>query len=75
MATEKVTYELSLRDLMSSGLADINKKLGAMENNLQGVQKTATKTSSSMGSFANTLAIVELVGNQSTYLFAKHEYP
>jgi tape measure domain-containing protein len=50
MATEKVTYELSLRDLMSRGLNDINKKLGDMEGKLSSAQKKATSAGTSMGS-------------------------
>jgi tape measure domain-containing protein len=55
MATEKVTYELTLRDLMTKGLADINKNLSAMENKLNKVQNTANKTGSSMGSTFSSL--------------------
>ena len=50
MATEKVTYELSLRDLMSKGLADINAKMATMEGKLGSVEKKATSTGLSMSS-------------------------
>jgi hypothetical protein len=55
MATEKVTYELSLRDLMTKGLADINKNLSAMESKLNKVQTTANKSGKSMAGFGSSL--------------------
>lgn len=64
MATEKVTYELSLRDLMTKGLSDINAKLGTMENKLAETEKKAKQAASGMsgafkglGSVLSTLAI------------------
>jgi len=63
MATEKVTYELNLRDLMSNGITDINKKLGAMEGKLQGVQKTANMTGKKMqSSFGGLSSLMPAMG-------------
>jgi tape measure domain-containing protein len=55
MATEKVAYELSLRDLMTKGLNDINTKLGSMEKKLTDTERAAKQTSASMSqAFAKT---------------------
>ena len=66
MATEKVTYELSLRDLMSKGLSDINNKMAIMEGRLSGVQKSATKSGTSFmdtfGGMKSALAGSAIVG-------------
>lgn len=50
MATEKVTYELSLRDLMSKSLGDINSKLGKLENQLDETGKKSKSATDGMGS-------------------------
>lgn len=58
MATEKVTYELSLRDLMTKGLNDINAKMGKLEANLGNTQKQANKTEGAFKSLAGALSLV-----------------
>jgi tape measure domain-containing protein len=64
MSAEKVTYELSLRDLMSKGLTDINSKLDGMERKLGGIEKTANKAvggvSDSFRSLKSVLAAIGL---------------
>jgi tape measure domain-containing protein len=50
MAVENVRYELSLRDLMSKGLNDINSKLGGMEKKLTDAEKKGTKAIDGLGS-------------------------
>ncbi len=50
MSTESVKYELSLRDLMSKGLTDINRKMDVMENKLGNVQRTANTAGKTLGS-------------------------
>lgn len=50
MSTESVKYELSLRDLMSKALTDINRKMDVMENKLGNVQRTANTAGKTLGS-------------------------
>jgi len=63
MATEKVTYEVTLRDLMSKGLTDINAKLGAMENKLADVDKKGTSSAGGLKSaFAGLGTVIAGIG-------------
>ena len=56
MATEKVVYELSLRDLMTKGLNDINSKMGTMEGKLGQVSRASKSTGLGLGSMFGALA-------------------
>jgi tape measure domain-containing protein len=49
MATEKVGYELTLRDLMSKGLGDINSKLNQLEGKLKSTEAAGEKAGANMG--------------------------
>ena len=62
MATEKVVYELSLRDLMTKGLNDINSKMGKLEGNLNKAQGGAKKTSSAFQSLGSVWAALAATG-------------
>lgn len=57
MSTEKVKYELTLRDLMSKGLGDINAKLGQLEGKLGAVEKKGGGMASSIGTAFKGLAV------------------
>lgn len=78
MATEKVTYELSLRDLMTKGLGDINKKLATLEGNLSSAQKQANKSKgvfSDLGGVWSAVAAAGIfaIGKESLDTAAKME--
>lgn len=70
MSTEKVKYELTLRDQMTKGLGDINSKLGQLEGKLSSVEKKTEGMSSGVGGalkgFISIAAVTKLAsfGNE-----------
>jgi tape measure domain-containing protein len=48
LGTEKVGYELTLRDLMSRGLGDINSKLNQLEGNLKKAESAGSRMGANM---------------------------
>lgn len=86
MATEQVTYQLSLRDLMSKGLGEINQKMTALEKSLGRVEGKTKKAESSIfnsfnamksavSGFVGAMAVGEIIsfGTETVYAAAKME--
>jgi len=51
MANESVQYTISLRDLMSTGLTNLDAKMNKLEGSLKNVNSAATKTESGFSKF------------------------
>jgi tape measure domain-containing protein len=75
MATEKVVYELSLRDLMTKGLNDINGKLDRFEKNADKAAKKTKGLSSEFNSLKGAIASIGFIalGTQMIQTTAKFQ--